>query len=205
VARESLPEDLAALYESATKVLGVPPALLDITTDLAVSAFMAIPSQENDSCGLYGAGASLDPAYAAERALREVLQAHYVNCAVPDLAQRHRRYVAQLERWPVLQRCARLAPSDILRTSRIVSLTKSLKREQESVARQIETVVSGLAERGFAAWRHDCNPGVTKNSGRVVVTSVLVPGLDSFCLAASGEAVLPTGRGWTRLRALATG
>jgi len=209
VARESLPEDLVALSDSATAVLGTPPALLDITTDLGISAFMAIPSQDNGSCGLFGAGASLDPAYAAERALRELIQVHFVNAEAPEPVERHRLYVAQLERWPMLYRCAKLAPSDVLRTSEIVSLPQPSEQERGDVARQIETVLSRLALRGFTAWKHRCNPGVrgenNPDTARVVVTSVLVPGLESFFLAASAQAVLPTGRGWARLHALAGG
>lgn len=46
-----LPADLRALAESAAGYLGVPPLLLDVTSDLGVPAFAALPAEPLDQVG----------------------------------------------------------------------------------------------------------------------------------------------------------
>jgi ribosomal protein S12 methylthiotransferase accessory factor len=61
---------------------------------------------------LIGSGASLDPEYAVERALTEVIQSSFNLSLGVDLTLGRR--LESLRRWPLLERCARLDPAPLL-------------------------------------------------------------------------------------------
>lgn len=107
-----LPPDLRRLHDEATARLGAPPLIIDITSDLGVPAYCAIPSRAGPYPGVVGSGASLDPEYAVERALGEVIQSSFNMSLGVDLTLDRR--LESLRRWPLLESCARLDPAPLL-------------------------------------------------------------------------------------------
>lgn len=74
VEQESLPDEVQFLCRTVRQALGSAPLLIDITTDLGIPVFCALSSlPEMVKFGVHGSAASLSPAYAAERALLELL------------------------------------------------------------------------------------------------------------------------------------
>lgn len=182
-----LPGHLRRLTALATDYLGVPPLLLDVTSDLGVPAFAALPSRPTTHVGLLGSGASLDAGYAAERALTELVQCRFT--ADLDVDATHQERLAALEPWPVLHRCAVLDAS---------GLGNGPPRpwpqsRRGTVAEQIVMLVDVLAAAGFRAWTFEWA------GGEHPVLTVVVPGLDSFAMVHNAVPVLPTGRAMRRL------
>lgn len=110
---KDLPADLQQLSAEAGKAIGYDPLVFDVSTDLQVPAFAAVPS-----CGGYpgvcGEGASVTPGYAIERALSELVQAHACARDDPDQDTHLRRRLASLAEWPTLSQCVMLDPDDLV-------------------------------------------------------------------------------------------
>jgi ribosomal protein S12 methylthiotransferase accessory factor len=193
----TLPEDLQELREVITGVLGAPPRLLDVTTDLGVPCYCAVPSLPDPArVGLHGAGASLSPAYAAERALCELLQFAMTRPARDDS---RRRKAAELQRWPLLQRCFVLHPADLSDLpQQHLGLDPSPARPRQDIHGQLAQVLDLLATHGYQAYWLDWAP--EESTARVV--AACVPGLEAFSIHVdNGIPVLPTGRGIRHLAA----
>lgn len=181
----ALPDELAALLDVTRDAVGGPPLLLDLTTDLAVPVFCALPPAST-FLGVHGAGASLSPGYAAERALSELVQLQ-LNTEDLGLDLTLRRKLAQLDGFPGLARCVRLDPVELagradLQPARPAAYWSATGRDVPGQLAEL------LAAAGLGAYRFDWD------AGPVPVLSVLVPGLESFWLAREGIPVLPTGR-----------
>ncbi|MEU9835688.1 YcaO-like family protein [Streptosporangium sp. NPDC048047] len=108
---DGLPGDLRRLHAEARTRLGAPPLVIDMTSDLGIPAYCALPSRAGPYPGVIGSGASLDPEYAVERALSEVVQSSFNMSLGVDLTLARR--LESLRRWPLLERCARLDPEPL--------------------------------------------------------------------------------------------
>ena len=188
----SLPDDLRALTARTTGYMGAPPLLLDVTSDLGVPAFAALPSRTTRHVGLLGSGASLDARYAAERALTGLVQCWFT--AELDVDATRRSRLAALEAWPVLHRCAVLDPTGLDAAAEPVEPDWSAT-SHGSVRNQIARLVDLLAAHDFHAWTFRWNPADAEHP----VLTVVVPGLDSFAMVHNAVPVLPTGRAMHRL------
>jgi ribosomal protein S12 methylthiotransferase accessory factor len=191
---EDLPEDLRQLCDEVGRVIGSSPLILDITTDLDIPAFCAVPSQPT-LLGVVGTGASLDPGYALERALAELVQLQ-VNTTELRLDEPMHRKLAKLAAWPVLARCVRLGSMDLAgRSRRAPGRPRDWWDPPEvEVAAQVATVVDRLAGTGRRVYRLRWNP-----ASSIPVISAVVPGLETFFLSQQAMPVLPTGRAAGRL------
>jgi ribosomal protein S12 methylthiotransferase accessory factor len=190
---DTLPDGLRTLTARATGYMdGVPPLLLDVTSDLGVPAFAALPSRATRHVGLLGSGASLDTAYAAERALTELVQCWFT--AELDVDATHHDRLAALEPWPVLHRCAVLDPAGLAAAAERVEPNWSGPPDR-TIGEQVSHLVDVLAAHGFHAWTFRWNPADTEHP----VITVVVPGLDSFAMVHNAVPVLPTGRAMGRL------
>jgi ribosomal protein S12 methylthiotransferase accessory factor len=198
VDQRSLPGKLRALLGSVSEFIGAPVLIADISTDIGVAAYAALPDSEQFP-GSIGSGASLSPAYAAERSLTELAQAvHFARLAIDTT---HQRRLENLRAWPFLKRCAILdkhpfraadaIPADFTRRHPSAAVDSSIDA-------QIGILTGMLAERGFQAYFFSWTPA---ESDCPVVT-VLVPGLDWFAMVHSATAVLPTGRAMATLQEL---
>lgn len=186
----TLPESLRPLAALATDYLGVPPLLLDVTSDLGVPAFAALPARATRHLGLLGSGASLDPTYAAERALTELVQCWFT--ADLDVDATHGERLAALEPWPVLHRCAVLDPAGL--EAAALPTERDWSGAARTVDEQIAALTEVLSRHGFQPWTFRWNPADSHP-----VLTVVVPGLDSFAMVHNAVPVLPTGRAMRRL------
>jgi len=194
VQEDELPARVRELLAEAAGEIGHVPCLFDVSAgDLEVPAYIALPSRRGLP-GVYGEGASLSAACAAERAIGEMMQA----LAVTNLAEHGARVqaaVARLGRWPVIAKCAAMDPGDL--AGRAVNARPRDPRWWEGPdldpPGQLAELARVLSAAGFQAYKFCWNPG-----GTVPVVTVLVPGLETFFLAAKGIPVLPGSRGLNR-------
>jgi len=186
----SLPPDLRSLADHVAVRIGVPPILLEITTDIGVPVIAAIPSGPARFLGLFGAGASLSAAYAAERALGELLQCSLISDwegMGPVREKRQRR----LEPWPTLGLVYQLDRATILSRATVPVVLESAEEPAPGVASQLNATVVRLERAGLEPFAHVW----TDEPAHATVLSVLIPGIETFSVAMAGEPVLPTGRG----------
>ncbi|MEV7006561.1 YcaO-like family protein [Streptosporangium sp. NPDC051022] len=188
---ELLPEDLRRLHGEAAAHLGALPLIIDITSDLGIPAYCALPSRAGPYPGVVGSGASLDPEYAVERALTEVIQSSFNLSLGVDLTLERR--LESLRRWPLLERCARLDPAPLL--GRLAFDARLPAAGPEGVEEQISVILEMLERAGFGAYSFRWNP----EQDRCPVLTVIVPGLETFAMVHSAVPVLPTGRAVRRL------
>jgi ribosomal protein S12 methylthiotransferase accessory factor len=193
---QNLPADLRKLYADAGSVLGCPPLVIDITTDLAIPAYIAIPSRQGP-LGVSGEAASMHPGYALERALGELVQAQVAYQNDGSYDARQRRIIADLEEWPVLTRCIVLEPADLAGRGKPARHHPPdwWDPPATDVAGQLAELTHRLAAAGYQGYSLRWTP----RRSHVPVLTVLVPGLETFFLAHQGVPVLPTGRGALRL------
>lgn len=194
----SLPGELRVLLGAVSEFIGAPVLLADISTEIGVPAYAALPGTEQFP-GSMGSGASLSPAYAAERSLTELAQAvHFARLAIDTT---HETRLENLRSWPFLRRCATL-DKEPFRTAVLTPGDFTGRRPfaatDTSIDGQIGILTGMLAEHGFRPYFFSWTPA---GSDCPVVT-VLVPGLDWFAMVHSATAVLPTGRAMTTLREL---
>lgn len=186
-----LPPDLRHLHGEVAAQLGTPPLVVDITSDLGIPTYCALPSRAGPYPGVIGSGASLDPEYAVERALTEVVQSSFNLSLGVDLTLGRR--LESLRRWPLLERCARLDPAPLI--GRLVFDARLPAAGPEGVDQQVAVILETLERSGFAAYFFRWNPA----HDRCPVLTVIVPGLETFSMVHSAVPVLPTGRAVRRL------
>ncbi len=195
VERDALSHALLDWYLGEAPVAAVPDEaalLLDITSDLGIPAYCALPFEAGDYPGVLGSGASLDPAYAVERAFTELGQSRFNLSLGVDRTLARR--LESLRPWPLLDRCARVDPAPLLDRLTPTELRAGGSGEA-SVEGQIGTVLDALAAAGLSAYLFRWNP---RGPGCPVVT-VVVPGMDTFSMVHNAIPVLPTGRAMRRL------
>jgi len=188
---DDVPPDLADLWRLAETVTGCPPAVFDITTDLGIPAFCAVPSRFS-RLGALGAGASLNPGCAAERAVIELMEAHE-HIADFNVEEVTYRMLANLRQLPGIRRCVTLDADDL--AGRAVPIAPQpaawWNAQAGDPADQVKVVLGRLDRAGLHAYQARWSG---PESGICVLT-VLVPGLETFFLSRMGVPVLPSGRG----------
>ncbi len=192
-----LPADLAGLLGDIASLFGMEPAILDITTDIDVPVYCALPPHSLfPHANNFGAGASLSAAYAVERALTELVQftlagklSRYMNA--------HRRALGRLAQWPLIARCAEQDPATPLRHAERANSHDCWDPPRGTVKDQLSEICDRLQRRGLQAYWLRWDPNTT-----VPVVCVLIPGLETFFLARQGVPVLPTGRATDLLLAM---
>lgn len=192
-----LPRRLQRLAEDVRRIIKCEPIVFEITTDLNIPAYCALPSH-SEYMGVGGAGASLMPAYALERALGELAQAHRIVSRNEEHDAPLRRMLGRLEGWPVLMDCVTLNPRELVARSQEADAKSADWWEQDpgSLDAQLSLISNTLEANGFEGyylqWSDDCST--------VPVHTVLAPGLETFFLSRAGVPVLPSGRGMKMLR-----
>jgi oxazoline/thiazoline synthase len=100
---EELDDPWLALVEAQLRASGRSLHVLDITTDLAIPAFVAVSAEADGAAVLFGAGAHLDPRVAAKRAIAELCQVlSGLNGETPPPNIAHWLQTATLENQPYL-------------------------------------------------------------------------------------------------------
>ncbi|MFG2915661.1 YcaO-like family protein [Kitasatospora sp. NPDC048298] len=186
-----LPADLRACHRAAETRVGQPVSLLEATTDLGVPAYWAYtPAPAGAPARIRGAGASLSPHYAAERALTELVQTHSAATTLPLAAQPSQGHT---RRHPALHRCHLADFSTVLPRATTVPFTD--RPSPATPQAHLEALLRTLSHRGFTAYaRH------RHVSEHLAVVNVIVPGLERFVLVTDDQIVLPGRRGLDRHR-----
>ncbi|GGP06588.1 YcaO-like family protein [Nonomuraea glycinis] len=187
----TLPDDLALLGEHAGEIAGTPIHLIDMTTELDVPAFLAFcPPQPGSPARVRGCGASLSRAHAMRRALTELVQLLILDqYSSEEQKAEERDCLPDLTRgFPVLRACRFADFTPLLADAERVAY-----REDDAPSTppdHQDRLVNVLASNGFDVYLRDHY--VTDD---LVVSNVLVPGLERFLLITDGQFVLPGDRG----------
>lgn len=191
---DGLPDDVAALHRKAAVLLDADICLLDISTGFGVTTCIALAHREDPVPRPFGAGASLNPAHAARRAITELLQCclgqECSSAAIQPPAGSAADPSLALTPWPRLLASLTLDIEARLFSQQVVS-SRIEERPQGTIAEQIASIVDQLS-------RHSLRAGInvlrTTSIGTTVV-NVVVPGLERFYLVSTGNVVAPGARG----------
>ncbi|MEQ4722193.1 YcaO-like family protein [Nonomuraea sp. B19D2] len=184
---ETLPYGLARARATAEELTGSPVHLLDITSDIGVPTMLAYTSPTPRHPHRRGAGTSLDPAYAAWRALAELVQTTLGERLPGAPAGRD---LAGLAAYPALHACGRFDLTGLLHQAHVVPFPRAAGPAAPPSG-QLRKVAAMLAARGHAAYHRR----VRTLPGGVTAVHVIVPGLERFMLVTDGNLVLPGRRG----------
>lgn len=183
----ALPGQLQQLYRSAETRLGAPVWLLEATTDLAVPVFWAYtPAPPGTPARIRGAGASLSRAYAAERALSELIQLH----SAATLPEAHTPARGRTRPYPALHRCYLADFSGPRPQATTVAFSDDPAPATPDA--HLEHLLNALTYRGYTAYARTHHL-----SDNLAVCNVIVPGLERFVLVTDDMIVLPGTRGLT--------
>jgi ribosomal protein S12 methylthiotransferase accessory factor len=192
----SAEEALGRLWADAQAEIDAQIVLLDISTEFTATTCLAFALTSSKQPTVFGSGTSLDPRYAASRALTELVQLHLNASEAPvrahlSKAERH------LARFARLQRCMRFDPRHLLdtRPQRITLLSRN--DDAGSLDVQIQRLADELQRHGYTA---GCSTLYRSEAGTTLV-NVVVPGLERFYIVSSGNVVVPMARGRKRARA----
>lgn len=197
---DGLPNDVAALYRSVAERLGSDICLLDISSVPGITCCLAIAHQCYDHARPHGAGASLNPAHAARRALHELLQSHLaLQCPTPA-AQKGRDASVHpqvlLQDWPRLQRCAAMDIEARLDSQPSV-VGRLDDRPAGAVATQVKRIATLLLQADLQAGYHV----VRAFENGITLVNVVVPRFERFYVVTLGHVVVPGERGGAPLPA----
>ncbi|MFG1687233.1 YcaO-like family protein [Nonomuraea sp. NPDC049269] len=190
---DTLLNGLARAYATAGELIGSPVHLLDITSDVGVPTMLAYTAPTALHPHRRGAGTSLSPAYAAWRALTELIQTTLGESLSSAPTQNE---LAGLAGHPALHACGRFDLTGLLREARVVPFPQVVEAAA-TPGGQLRKVAAMLAARGYPAYHRT----VCALPGAVTAVHVIVPALERFMLVTNGNLVLPGRRG----QAAATG
>jgi ribosomal protein S12 methylthiotransferase accessory factor len=190
--RRSTPAAEQSLWEAVERDLSSPVEVLDVTTDIGIPVYVALPHESPFAVGTSGAGCSPVSAYALHRALTELLQDHRLRMSAGDEAvAESREMLTQLVRWPRLRDCARLDGGHLFESAEVANVRLRSTVHSGSVEDTARWVVKRLGDTGLLAY----SLGIASDDSGTYVTTTIVPGLETFTLVRGGLPVLPTGRG----------
>ncbi|WP_431931924.1 YcaO-like family protein [Nonomuraea jabiensis] len=184
----TLPHGLARAYATAQELTGSPVHLLDITSDLGVPTMLAYTAPTARHPHRRGGGTSLDPAYAAWRALTELVQTTLGETLPHSGAARGD--LTGLAAHPALHACGRFDLTGALREARVVPFPRPAAAGGAPGA-QLRKVAAMLAARGHPAYHRM----VRVLPCGITAVHVIVPDLERFMLVTDGNLVLPGRRG----------
>ncbi|MEV0381715.1 YcaO-like family protein [Nonomuraea sp. NPDC050643] len=191
----TLPDGPARAYATAQEVTGSPVHLLDITTDAGVPTMLAYTAPTPGHQHRRGAGTSLSPAYAAWRALTELVQIT-LGESLPSSGPPARGDLSKLAAHPALHACGQFDLTGVLSGARVVPFQGDAAPAGPPAV-QLRKVAALLGARGHAVYHRT----VCALPGEVTAVHVVVPAFERFMLITDGILVVPGRRG----RAVVTG
>ncbi|WP_327590981.1 YcaO-like family protein [Nonomuraea sp. NBC_00507] len=192
---DTLLPGLARAYATAGELTGSSVYLLDITSDVGVPTMLAYTAPTSRHPHRRGAGTSLSPAYAAWRALTELIQTT-LGENLSRSGALARDDLSGLAAHPALYACGRFDLTGPLRKARVVPFPQATE-VAGAPGGQLRTVVTKLAAQGHQPF---CRT-VRALPGGVIAVHVMVPAFERFMLVTDGNLVIPGRRG----QAVATG
>lgn len=194
VSCDGLPANVADLYRRVAHLVEADITLLDISNGSGVTTCLAVSHRLYPHARPYGAGASLNPAHAARRALTELAQSHLGLSCGADAIRVAREEApclqARLQPWPRLQACLTMDVEQRLATQPLVPtvFADAPAGDVASQVRQIAALLGGHGlQVGFAV--------VHQTPVGTALVNVVVPTFERFHLVAIGNVVAPGQRG----------
>lgn len=193
----SLPPDLARVVRTLEAAWG-PPFLVQLETEFPVHAYMAVLPRCNAPVSPSGHGASLNPEYAAARALLEALQEVHMqdrqtmsqDAAIQDM-------LAPLPRY---QRCHQRDMSVALEYNGSEYIDFKDAAQDWSPVDSLEEYAQELHRRLTRCGRRVFLADLSAPFDHVSCVQVMIPGLERFTSLSSGQVVLPGARGMAAAR-----
>ncbi|WP_283137786.1 YcaO-like family protein [Rhizohabitans arisaemae] len=186
---ETLPYGLARAHATAGEVTGSPVHLLDIGSDVGVPTMLAYTAPTSRHPHRRGAGTSLSPAYAAWRALTELIQVT-LGEGLPQSGALKRGDLTGLAAHPELHTCGRFDLTGLLGEARVIPFPRAVEVAEPSEG-QVRRVAAMLAARGYRAYHRT----MCALPGGITAVHVMVPGMERFMLITDGNLVIPGRRG----------
>lgn len=186
----SLPAQVAAIHQAASRQLGRGIVLIDVTSDLGVPAFIATTERMLPGEVVYpsGFGASLYAAHAAIRALTELVQCVGIRDQLPSMHEYSRLALDALSEYPKLRDCAYFRVA----ADRLDTVEWSYPaREAQPPAQLLREMLARLRDHGIRIY-HAINH---RQGDEFCVVSCVSFELERFLLVASGIAMAPGKRG----------
>jgi ribosomal protein S12 methylthiotransferase accessory factor len=189
VEKDTLPGELANLVDIVETATHDHVLIISIGCDTAVPAYVVCSADKHEDVRVIGSGASPVRSYAVQRALLEYLQ---VCTMLENGPVEHEREAAQigtaLARYPMHLAAARFDIHRLPHQPEPYPADPGLPEDSEP-GELLPHLVGRLRAVGLEAYFRQ----LTKPGG-IVVTDVVVPGLEMLDKARSGYPVLPTGR-----------
>lgn len=184
----TLPATLAHLLEQASNELEAPIVLSHARSDIDCPVVIA-RCRDRQIAGLHvaGSGASLYPAHAAARAIKELVQQYKVAEGERQAMQHWNACVRRFQRWPRLQPCLILPPGGADQEQVAFS---ALGGEQQPL--DLDAHLRALRQRCRSAQRPVWTRVLREDAGGVALACACMPRMERFAIAALGGVVVPT-------------
>lgn len=189
---QRLPLESRALVASAEKELGAKVNIVMLANEFGVPVFLAVSERCKGMIRPRGSGASLDRAYALERAVLELVQ--FAHSHSVELESEDRSVVHSLAMVPKYQDCYRLDLGEMVSSGRFIRVVfdgSDWGRVSTCVTANLDELLGRLMQNERRVF------GVQNRAvgGGWKCWHVLVPGLERFHPVAQGSLVVPGARG----------
>ncbi|MGH9116787.1 MAG: YcaO-like family protein [Acidimicrobiales bacterium] len=184
----SLPQDLSNVVQQIVERSGIAPTLYMLETLGGATTFYAVVRRDEGTFSFTGAGCSIWPDYAVERAINELWQSISMTSAL-NLWTKTRHAFDRLSRYEPLLRTMKPRPVDLCADPATTVPIDAARDPEEpaSPGTVLDRITAQLDQEGFACfWRPLLD-------AEVKVVHVYVPGLERFMLVTQGNPLLPTG------------
>lgn len=187
IASRTLLPTLSALLDEAEEEIGAGIELLDARSTIDCPVYIArCPQRALAGIHVLGAGASLHPHLAAERAIKELVQQYRVADGEPQVLRDWQRSSDRLRRWPRLHRCMTLRPDEA------VAVDVAYDRQAGPATRlPLDAHLHALKQRCAAAGLPVWTRLLDHHRSGVSLACAVMPRMERFSIVALGGRVVP--------------
>ncbi|UPG88635.1 YcaO-like family protein [Luteibacter aegosomaticola] len=186
VARATCDAAMEYAWRAAEAALDDDIILVDVGRHAGTTSRMAFSAHWPHDVHLYGAGSSMCPAHASERALAELVQQAIRSKGTPLMDAYAQQVVARVEAWPRLARACRADLPLRLRDAAVIQVGAGERLAWQAPAVMLQQTTAALAAEGYAPMA--C---MIPTGGEVSLCSVIIPGFSRYYLVGNGIPVAP--------------
>lgn len=184
IAPESMPESLQKTWTDAETCLDAEIQVIDVRCNNLPAVFVAYCKQPLPyGVHLLGAGCSLYPSHAANRAIKELIQLYSVTKSHDDAKNDLSRYVKHLEQYPKLLRCfmADMSHKDVV--------VKNIEPDPKFVSldEHQSILLNTCWGNGYPLWIKE----IHHNKNDISIACAVMPRMERFTLVSTGNYVIP--------------